>query len=283
MKYNLIKLFRIKQWYKNSLIFLPAFFASQIFNTNSFIPLLFGFISFCLTSSSYYIINDIYDIKYDVFHPEKNQRPIASKKISIKSAKFMSAILFIISILIALFVSRLFFVFNLALFTSTMLYMVYFRNKIIIDIYFIGLNFLIRVTAGAYIIKHIISPWTLLLIFIVALFLATIKRKYDFNIAPKKLRKKKRYYLYNEEFLNSLSLILCSAILFIYSMYAFIAHDSKLVLTIFLVGFIIFKYIYFISINHPILGKTELFFKDKSLLITFILWLFSCYVLLYLI
>ena len=87
------KLFRVNQWYKNIVIFIPLFFSLQLFNKDLFLNTLIGFFSLCFISSSGYIINDFSDIKKDKHHPEKKNRPLVSKKIKIPVALILSMIL----------------------------------------------------------------------------------------------------------------------------------------------------------------------------------------------
>ena len=65
---NIIKLFRIEQYIKNFFIFAPLFFSFQFTFTN-FISALLAFLLFSLMASSVYILNDIFDVKEDVLHP----------------------------------------------------------------------------------------------------------------------------------------------------------------------------------------------------------------------
>jgi decaprenyl-phosphate phosphoribosyltransferase len=278
----LLKLMRVKQWYKNLLIFLPIFFAAQVFNIDALSKVVLGFISLCLISSAYYILNDLYDAKEDQKHPAKKDRLIASGKVSTCASLTLSAALFTIAITLAYIIKPGLILFPLALFTATMWYTVYFRNIPIIDMYFIGFNFMVRTLAGAYIISTFLSAWTILLVFIIAIFLTTGKRKYDLETLPSKVKYKKIYKIYNKEFLHSLQLVLAASLFFIYVLYSFLAHDNPLMIgTSIFVSYIIFRYLYLSSINHPIIGKNELFFKDISMVLAFALWAISCFVILY--
>ena len=78
---DFVELLRLKQWYKNIVVFIPIIFAFQLFDLNFLFLTLLGFIALCLISSSYYIINDLKDVQEDKIHPEKRLRPLASRKI----------------------------------------------------------------------------------------------------------------------------------------------------------------------------------------------------------
>src|SRR3990167_3954085 len=81
--YFILKLLRPRQWIKNFALFAAVAFGGQLFEMDTLIKVLFGFISFCFLSSSTYIINDVLDLNKDRLHPFKRVRPIAQGKISI--------------------------------------------------------------------------------------------------------------------------------------------------------------------------------------------------------
>ena len=89
----LLKLIRIKQWYKNIVIFLPLVFTFQFLILETFYLTILGFISLGLVVSGIYILNDIQDIKIDKLHPRKKKRPIAAGLVTIKQSKILFIIL----------------------------------------------------------------------------------------------------------------------------------------------------------------------------------------------
>ena len=92
-----LKLFRVKHYIKNLLVFIPLIFSKNLFDKTKMTSSTIGFISFCLISSTVYIINDIKDVQKDRNHPVKKNRPIASGEISIKRAIIIAIINVIIS------------------------------------------------------------------------------------------------------------------------------------------------------------------------------------------
>ncbi len=68
---SLITLLRVRQYYKNGLIFFGLFFSGELFNISLYPSFFAGFIVLCFASSVNYIINDIKDITEDRIHPEK--------------------------------------------------------------------------------------------------------------------------------------------------------------------------------------------------------------------
>ena len=95
-----IQLARPKHWIKNILIFVPCLFGGEIFQANKLTALFIGFISFSLVASSIYYINDIKDVDKDRHHEIKKNRPIASGRVSVRSAWTIAMILAILSYII---------------------------------------------------------------------------------------------------------------------------------------------------------------------------------------
>ena len=98
---QLYYLFRVNHYIKNLLVFAPLLFTSGLSDLSKLVLSFKAFIIFSLIASVVYIINDLFDIKFDKKHPQKRKlKPLASGKISISFAYFSIAILSIISIFI---------------------------------------------------------------------------------------------------------------------------------------------------------------------------------------
>jgi 4-hydroxybenzoate polyprenyltransferase len=92
---NYLKLTRVHHWIKNGFIFIPAFFAGELFQLNNIIQLILGFVAFSFTASSIYILNDYRDIESDKHHPIKMKRPLASGVIPAASAIYLMLLFFL--------------------------------------------------------------------------------------------------------------------------------------------------------------------------------------------
>ena len=53
------QLLRIQQWVKNLFLFIPIFFAGDLFELDKLSNVAMGFLAFCFASSTIYILNDI--------------------------------------------------------------------------------------------------------------------------------------------------------------------------------------------------------------------------------
>jgi len=106
---DIIVLLRPYQWIKNLFIFAPFFFAFD-YSLEKFLRVLLGFILFSFVASAVYVLNDLKDIEEDKLHPVKKNRPLASGKISYKTAYILIGILLLPSFSIAYFISLIFFI-----------------------------------------------------------------------------------------------------------------------------------------------------------------------------
>ena len=107
MTKSLIKLMKINHYIKNTICFVPLIFSLKFLETQSFIAEFLMFVSFCLISSSVYVLNDIFDANADRLHQNKKFRPVASGKISIKTAILFMILLFTLSIFASLYINPL--------------------------------------------------------------------------------------------------------------------------------------------------------------------------------
>ncbi|HHQ44673.1 MAG TPA: decaprenyl-phosphate phosphoribosyltransferase [Candidatus Altiarchaeales archaeon] len=279
----ILRLLRVEQWYKNLVVFLALFFTDNLLNLPLLERSIFGFISLCLMSSSYYILNDIEDRGKDKLHPEKKKRPIASGEVGVKTALAASAVCFLLSILTAYVLSIKFLIFPILLFISATLYNNGLKNVAFVDIHVIAVNFLIRAVGGAAAINVAASVWLVTSVFFLALLLALSKRRTELSLLGKDAVKHKEIYkIYSDKILDELILLVSAILLIAYSFYTFMAHpDGYMMLTIPFATFIVFRYLYLSAINHVAARKTQLLFTDAQILAAFILWLIASFIILY--
>ena len=174
--YSLFKACRPIQWTKNLLVFAVILFSFR-FNKFIFINSSFAFISFCFISSSIYLFNDIRDISKDKLHPNKRNRPIAKGDLSISIAKFSSIFFSILGLFIGSLISAKFLIIIILYSVIQILYCVKLKKEPLLDIICIASGFLLRGISGVIASGIEFSPWFILTIGLLALFLAVEKRK----------------------------------------------------------------------------------------------------------
>lgn len=173
---TLIDLLRMKQWYKNAVIFIPLFFSKLLFEINYYPLLLLTFLSLSLISSAGYIFNDILDLEKDRQHPVKRKRPLPSGKISITTAIIIMLVLIFLSLIISIEINILLTILILALFVNTVIYTLFFKHVTGLDIAFLSLNFIIRILAGTVVLNVSPSYWLIVTTYFVAIMLSASKR-----------------------------------------------------------------------------------------------------------
>ncbi len=171
------KQFRLHQWTKNLLLFLPILMAHQLLDFDKFIQLLIGFFIFSLTASGIYTINDLFDLESDRSHSQKRNRPLASGKFPIQLGIILPPILILFSQTFAFFfLPYKFFLVLLLYFILTTAYSFYLKRIIILDILILASLYSIRIIAGGYIVDIYLSPWLLTFSMFIFLSLAIAKR-----------------------------------------------------------------------------------------------------------
>jgi len=140
-------------------IVLGLVFAPNYVSFENVILIGLGFITLCFISSANYIRNDISDIECDKQHPAKKNRPLPSGTLSIKQAYVMFIILIIIGLTLGFSLSINFGLMVLALFLISEAYTRWLKRIIILDVFTLGINFIIRAVSGIVWVSMTINTW----------------------------------------------------------------------------------------------------------------------------
>lgn len=285
---RLAHLLRIGQWYKNLLIFLPIVFGQQLMNTIALQKTILGFVALCLASSAGYVFNDIIDRKKDVYHPEAHKKFIAKKVLRVDLAFIFASVLFILAVVVGALLSLAFLYFVVGLFALTLVYSIWLKNELFVDILIISVNFVLRAVSGAYVIAvgfkpYIwVSPWLLVCTFILALFLAVGKRNSELIVLKGRAAKFKKVLAeYNPKLTSSLLTITTAALLVSYVLYTFQSVNTSLVFTAPFAVYVMFRYLHLVYSGSKIPLNLGKFYKDNGLLVGALLWLGSVVFVLY--
>ncbi len=214
----LFKACRPRHWTKNLLVFTAPLFSFQV-ELLIWLKSLQALICFCLLSSAVYILNDVIDAKSDRLHPIKKYRPIAAKLLAAEIACIFSLFLIFISLYLGFLVSNL-----LLLILSIYLLIIYclkLKQEPLFDLLCISSGFLLRAIAGGVSSDLIISPWFLLSIGLLALFLALEKRKAEIrNISINHIKTRKVLQRYSLPLLLRIESLVATSSFVTYSLWA---------------------------------------------------------------
>lgn len=245
-----IRLFRVKHYIKNLLIFAPLFFSGDLF-TKKFLDAFIGFISFCLVSSFIYIINDIMDAEKDRKHPVKCHRPIASGDVSPAQAIVMSIVLMILAITIVFFfdyISENQFIWLLIYLLINTGYSLGGKNIPVLDIFLLSMGFLLRIVFGGAVCNIQVSSWLYMTVIVLSFYFGLGKRRNELKtVNSNETRKVMKDY--TVDFLDR-NMYMCLAVgIVFYSLWA-LERSQKLLWTIPIVLVICMKYNLILESNY---------------------------------
>lgn len=290
---NIIRLLRPEQWIKNIFVFLPMFFGGKLADLWCWHQSAVMFLAFSCASSAVYCVNDINDIKEDRQHPVKCRRPVACGKISVLTASILSISLMIISLSLCLLdgldlylslsgIIILYIIINIA-------YSLKIKQLAIIDVFIVSFGFVLRLVCGGISCNVWLSPWIVLLTFLLALLLAFAKRRDDVIL----LNKEKKYIRksikgYTLEFLNLTIGVIAAVIIVCYIMYTVssdvtsrLGSEYVYVTSLFVLGGII-RYLQITVVFEKSGCPTNTVLTDKFLHSMIICWFLSFLIIMYL-
>ncbi|WP_434053753.1 MAG: UbiA family prenyltransferase [Roseibium sp.] len=171
-----LKAMRPHQWLKNTLIFVPAVMAHEIFIGSVFLSAVLAFVAFSLSASAIYILNDLLDLEADRNHKTKWKRPFASGELSIPNGLALA----LGSIVAAFLISTALpigFAGILALYlVITTAYSFSVKRMLLLDVFVLAGLYTIRVLAGGVAASIEYSFWLLAFSVFFFLSLALVKR-----------------------------------------------------------------------------------------------------------
>lgn len=266
------KTLRPWQWYKNMLVFLAIIYSFTIFDFNKLALSFFGFVALSILSSANYIFNDIVDKTSDSKNILKKSSPIASGKITINTAFLLILILLAAGFFMSFILSQKFFLLMILFFANSSAYTLFLKKKVLADILAIAANFVIRAVSGALIIDVYVSPWLVLCPFFLSLFISTGKRRAEISTLGKNAATcRNTLSQYTEKIMNSLMIVTTTILIIAYTIYT-LTVDIKLLFTLPVVIYGIFRYFYFVYKKPLIAANPEQAFKDKRFMLSLILW-----------
>lgn len=281
MKY--LKLMRVKHYLKNVLVALPVIFAGVALQPTNIFKTLIAFITFSLTSSIIYIINDIRDVEKDRKHPVKKKRPIASGEVSIKAAVILAILLFVATIAILYFSNLLFnygVIVLLVYFLLNLGYSFGLKDIPLVDITILASGFVLRTLYGGLLLNIDLSNWLFLTVLSGSFYMALGKRRNELiKLEGKETRKVLKYY--TKEFLDKNMYMFLSLSIVFYSLWSTLGVDNRFFkFSSILVILILMKYS--LNVEQDSLGDPiEVILGDKILIILAFIYAAYCFSVLY--
>lgn len=171
-----IKAFRIHQWLKNLLVFVPLLASHRFFDTQAVSSSLLAFIAFGLCASGVYVLNDLLDLPSDRCHPRKRLRPFAAGRLPLLHGLFAAALLALCGFALALLVGPLFVAVLVGYYVMTLAYSLRLKRVVMVDVVLLAGLYTVRIIGGAAALGSGLSFWLLAFSMFVFLSLAMLKR-----------------------------------------------------------------------------------------------------------
>lgn len=275
-----LRALRPHQWVKNAFVVAALVFSRNLTNQAAGLKTAAVFGAFCLVASAIYLVNDVADFDRDRVHPKKSLRPIASGAVPRANALVLSALLAPLGLLVAYglnvptgIVLSTYAVMNLA-------YSLWLKHYVLLDVFMIALGFLFRVTAGAFAISVDISTWLLICTFFISLFLAFCKRRHELeSLGEDATSHRGNLAHYSLQFIDKMVAALASMTVMSYALYTIDPRTVEkvgtngLVLTVPLVLFGIFRYLYLVHLHQKGGSPTEIVLTDRGMQVVIALYL----------
>lgn len=171
-----LRAFRVHQWMKNLLLFVPLLTAFSFFDVWKLVTTVIAFFAFSFAASASYVLNDLWDLENDRAHPRKRLRPFASGRIPIVQGLIASAGALVVALALASAVSRSFVSMLLLYLALTSAYSWLLKERALIDVLTLSLLYTLRIIAGSVAIGIPASSWLLAFSAFMFLSLALVKR-----------------------------------------------------------------------------------------------------------
>jgi len=275
---TLIEAVRPKQWTKNVLAFAALLFARRLADPNALAMAFVAFGSLCLAAGACYLVNDVADAERDRKHPEKAHRPVASGRLSPRTATIAAIVLMLLAAGCGFTVNYDLGICIAVYIVMTLAYTFTLKHVVILDVLTISLGFVLRAVAGALAIEVEISPWLLVCTFLLALFLAIAKRRGELQMLVMAEEHRETLGEYSQYLLDQMTGVVTSAAVMAYCLYTFSSRtiqeigSTDLKYTIPFVIYGIFRYLYLVHKRGLGADPSQLLLRDKPLLASVILW-----------
>ena len=262
---------RPHHWIKNTVVMAAPLFALALTPT-TLMSVAMAFAAFSLTSSAFYLINDIRDVEADREHPVKRDRPIAAGLVSTRLAAGVAVGLLVASIGVSFGVAPLL---GAALVAYALLQVGYnmgLKHQPILDIMTISGGFVLRALGGAAAADVEVSGWFILCIGLLAFFLGIEKRKAEIRSVGQGGGTRMVLRHYSLPLLLRMESVVTASAMMAYALWTIEGAETTWMLaTLPLVAFAIFKYQY-LSEHGEGEAPEKTLTKDPSMVVTIALW-----------
>ena len=285
---NLLRSLRPRQWTKNLFVFAGLVFGYRQTADGAVGLAILAFAVFCALSGVVYIVNDIWDREGDRRHPIKSRRPIASGALSPAAAGLAAVVLATVALATAFWIGPGFGAIALAYVGLLTFYSGFLKHVVILDALTIAVGFVLRAAAGAVAVAVPFSNWLLLMMLLLALFLALSKRRAELTTLATEASGHRRILAeYSPYLLDQMISVVTASTLVAYAFYTIHPETvakfgtEHLIWTVPFPLYGIFRYLYLVHQRAEGGDPSETLVTDRPLLACVALWGIAVVLILY--
>jgi 4-hydroxybenzoate polyprenyltransferase len=275
----LLRAMRPHQWTKNLFVFAALAFSKHLFEPEPFLRAAGAFVVFCGLASAVYLLNDIADVEKDRLHPKKRLRPIASGALSIGTARSAAVVLAAAALAGAGAIATPLLWTAVAYLGLNVVYSFAGKHVVIVDVLSVALGFVLRALAGGYAIGAPVTEWLLVLMLLLALFLALAKRRHEITSLEGRASDTRQILAeYSPYLIDQMTSVVTASVVTAYCFYTLSSETvakfgtTRLSWTIPFVVYGIFRYLYLVHQKDLGDNPTDVLLTDRPLLAAVALW-----------
>jgi 4-hydroxybenzoate polyprenyltransferase len=283
----LIRALRPRQWTKNLPALAPLLFAKGLFRPEMLLRGVAAVATFCLLAGGVYIFNDWFDREKDRLHPEKRKRPIASGQLGPVPAFTLLAVVWAGGLALAAWVGTQFsppsFGFlgvAAGYLVLQVLYSLWLKHVVILDVGIIATGFILRVAGGGVAVGVELSHWLYLCTLLLAIFLGFAKRRAELaSLQGDASAHRASLSEYTVPLLDQMITVVAASCIVAYGLYTVSpdtvakVHSDGLKFTVPFVIYAMFRYMYLIHRRNAGGSPERVLLSDLPLIIDILLYL----------
>lgn len=276
---NLLLSLRPSQWTKNLFVFAGLIFGQQLMNPAAAATAVAAFLVFCALSGVVYLINDVHDREADRQHPTKLHRPIASGAVPPRAALAAAAVIGAGAVAASFWINSGFGIVAVCYLLLLGFYSMSLKHVVILDVLALSGGFVLRALGGALAVNVEFSHWLLLLMLLLALFLALSKRRAELvALADGATAHRRILAEYSPYLLDQMIGVVTASTLLAYAFYTISPETvqkfgtNRLVWTVPFPLYGIFRYLYLVHQRAGGGNPSETLLEDRPILACVALW-----------
>jgi 4-hydroxybenzoate polyprenyltransferase len=285
---GLVASMRPRQWIKNLACFAGLIFSGHLFDTASIRGAAWAFAGFCLASSSVYLVNDVFDRRSDAANPKKRSRPIASGRVPVGTALAASAALAAAAVASSLLLTAGCRAVLATYLVMSLAYSARLKHTVLLDVMIIAIGFVLRILYGAFAVGVPPTPWIVLCMFFLALFLGFAKRRSELSRSAMGGPGHRPVLIkYRTGLLDLLLAMTATMAITCYALYTVIGRPDRpghetLVVTVPIVVYGIYRYLLIVLVFDVGDAPEKDVVDDLPLIVAVVVWIALCILILYL-